>query len=123
MKQKQKQNKRLVTGSIIAFIIIALIYSFTGGESQDPKEARAQRIEKMFSPVNGEHKQLTEFIKSRMVNPGAYDHVETNFWDMDTAIIVNQKFTRKNELGEAVPGFIKASVDSLGNIRFILEER
>ncbi len=123
METNIKKRKRLFFFGIAGILILAVIYAVSGNEPADPREARKQRIEKMFSHINGEHKGLTTLIKDKMVDPNSYEHAETNYFDTGTEIIVNQEFTHKNEFGARVKGFAKAKVDTVGNVIAIIEQR
>jgi len=117
-----KANKRTIV-LIVSVFALAGIYAISGNGSSDPGKARKEKIEKMFNPWNGEHTKLKEMIKANMNDPESYEHIETTFSDLDTVIIVNQKYSGKNAFGGRVQGVVEASVDLSGNVISILEER
>lgn len=123
MSEPKPLKKKIYSFALGACIVLAAIYALSPDEELTPAEKRKQKIEAQFSPLNGEHKNLTKLIKQSMNDPKSYENIQTNYWDMDTAIIVNQEYTGTNALGGRVRGFIKASIDTNGNVISILESR
>lgn len=113
------KKSKFIYWSLGLFIAFAAVYSFIG---QPSAEVRERQISAQFSPIDGKHLKLAELIKQDLQNPGSYKNVETNFSDVDTAIIVNQQFSFEDENGTRKSGFVKALVDNKENV-IILERR
>lgn len=113
-------NKKIYYICIAVIIFSAGIYAFS---SNSPQDRRKELIEKLFDPRTGENYELTSFVKMHLQAPGTYKNEETNYWDNDSVIIVNQKYTAENAAGERFTGFIKAAVNEKGEIRSILDQR
>jgi hypothetical protein len=101
--------------AIFALTIVALSFD----KSEDPQDKRKREITAQFSPVTGENVKLTEFIKTSLNEPESYSNLKTTYWDVDTAVLVNQEFTFKNEYGGRSRGFIKALVKNDGQIKVV----
>jgi hypothetical protein len=124
--EKENKNKQTLKGAIIFFIIVAIIYFACGGSGDTKLTAEQQhkkRIEAQFSAWDGSHINLTKMIKQSMNDPGSYENVETKFFDMDTYVVVNQTYTGKNAYGGRVKAFVKAKIDTLGNVIEILDQQ
>jgi hypothetical protein len=79
---------------------------------EEKKEKRKEELRVCFSPWNGSHRNLTEFIKENMNDPDSYEHVETSYYDMTTYLIVNTTFRGNNQFGALVKNTIKAEVSA-----------
>lgn len=123
MKKEKKTNKKYALYTLIGFVLFAAVYSIASEGSKTPEEKRKEQIEKQFSPITGEHNNLTETIKRELSDPGSYKNLETNYSDIDTAIIVNQQYTFTNTFGGKDKGFVKAEIDLSGNVKRIIDKR
>lgn len=83
--------------------------------------SRTEQIESAFSPWDGSHRNLTEYIKKSMNDPSSYEHVETAYWDLKDHLVVLTTFRGKNALGATVTNSVKAEVDLDGNVAKIIE--
>jgi hypothetical protein len=113
--KKLTKNQIIILLSIVLFGIIMIVQQ----ENETPAGKRKKEIASQFSPFNGECYKLTELIKSNMNDPNSYENLETKFWDIDTAILVNQSYTGKNKFGGRVRGFVKAIVSNSGEVEII----
>lgn len=101
---------------IIAGVVALGAIMIASDETQTPRQ---KEIAAQFSPVNGECYKLTERIKQEMNDPNSYENIETKYWDVDTALLVNQSYTGKNQFGGRVRGFVKAIISNNGNVEII----
>lgn len=116
-------KNRKIAGWVIAIGTLLSILYFTATEKAPiPKDAHKALIEKQFNHLDGSHINLTERIKESMNDPESYENVNTNYEDRDSFIIVYQNYTGKNAFGGRVRGFVKAKVDTLGNVLSIIEQ-
>lgn len=113
-----KKAKNAIVGAAVVGIALFVFFSFT---NNDPGISHEKRIEQQFSPLNGEHINLTKQIKDAMPDPGSYQHKKTVFTDKDTVVIISQTFTGTNAAGEVVEQTVKAKADTLGNIIEIMQ--
>lgn len=113
--------KKLTKKQILILLSIPVIGAFMiiSKETQTPGEKRKEEITSQFSPVTGECYKLTELIKQSMKDPNSYENLNTKYWDLDTAILVNQEYTGKNQFGGRERGFLKATINQNGNISVI----
>lgn len=74
------------------------------------------RVKAQFSTWDGSHNNLEKFIKSRMHDPGSYEHVETNYLDRGDILIITTKFRGKNAFGARVLNTVQAKVDINGKV-------
>lgn len=126
MKEKTNSKKQNITGALVLVVIVAIIYATCSDSDAAPLSAAEQhkkRIEEQFSAWDGSHTNLKKMIKDNMNDPDSYENVETNYFDMDSFVIINQTYTGKNAFGGRVKGFVKAKADTLGNIIEIIEQR
>lgn len=117
------KNKKIATWVIIIGTLVSIIYFTSSEKTPTPQEARKARIEKQFSPSDGSHINLTKLIKESMNDPESYENVNTNYIDEDSIIVVSQSYTGKNAFGGRVKGYVRAKVDTLGNVLSILEQK
>lgn len=109
--------------AVIAFVLY-LIFGGSNDTDKKPKVlSHEERIKQQFNAWDGSHQNLTALVKKGMNDPNSYENVETTYFDRDSLLIVNQQYTGKNAFGGRVRGFVKAKVDTLGNVLEILEEQ
>lgn len=115
------KTKKLTANQKIVLISVALagVLMIAAKGSEPPQEKRKAEIASQFSPSTGENYKLTELVKATMNDPESYKNIETRYWDIDTAIIVNQQYTGTNQFGGRVRGFVKALVSNNGTIQVI----
>ncbi|WP_052731139.1 SHOCT domain-containing protein [Spirosoma radiotolerans] len=97
----------------IGFLAIGLQSLFgtkTPDKPKDPKEARREHVESLFSAYDGSHPQLEKAVKSAMKNPDSYEHVETRFRDDGSTIYVITTFRGTNSFGGVVPQRADATI-------------
>ena len=80
------------------------------------KAERQQKIQMMFSAWDGSHSGLKRLVKSNMNDPSSFDHVETNYSDKGSYILVQMRFRGNNSFGAKVLNIVTAKVDLDGNI-------
>jgi len=85
------------------------------------KQERFDKVEAQFSAWNGSHINLTKLIKQNMNDPSSYEHISTNYWDMNDHLVVLTKYRGNNAFGGKVAGYVKAKVDLNGNVIEIME--
>ncbi|HUM52138.1 MAG TPA: hypothetical protein PK431_09995 [Chitinophagales bacterium] len=85
-------------------------------------KGRKEKIEKLFSPWDGSHIELTRYIKKNMNDPDSYEHIETRFGDQGDYILVVTKFRGKNAFGGKVINTVTAKVDFDGNVLEIVSQ-
>jgi hypothetical protein len=85
-------------------------------KENDIKAERKHLIERQFSAWDGSNRNVEKYIKENMNDPSSYDHVETNYSDKGTFILVQTKFRGKNAFGAKVLQMATAKVDIEGNI-------
>lgn len=87
------------------------------------KERRIQMIERQFSPFDGSHSKLEDYIIRRMNDPDSYEHLRTTYEDHDIYVLVETTFRGKNAFGGKVINTIRAKADdSTGRILAIVED-
>ena len=70
-------------------------------------------IESQFSPWDGSHDELENFIKTKMNDPDSYEHVETGRWGHRSAndyYLVRTTFRGKNAFGGMIINSVTAKV-------------
>ncbi len=83
---------------------------------------RNKRIQGQFSTWDGSHRNLERFIKRAMNDPDSYKHVDTQYWDKGSYLIVKIVYRGKNAFGGIVKNFIKAKVSLDGQILQIIDK-
>lgn len=83
---------------------------------------RKEKIGNSFSAWDGSHIGLTEYIKSHMLNPKSYEHVETFYSDQGEHLLVFTTYRGSNAFGGIVPTTITAICDLNGNVSEIIEQ-
>lgn len=114
--------KKIIPISIVALLILFAFISFLPETKESKSQERKQKIESQFSIINGEHIELTKQIKDGLSDPGSFEHIETTYSDVDTAIFVVEKYSWMNAAGERERGLVKALVNNEGKIN-IIEKR
>lgn len=74
------------------------------------------KLEAQFSTWDGSHRNLEKLIKSKMHDPGSYQHVETNYLDRGNYLVVTSSFRGKNAFGALMLNTVRAKVDMNGNV-------
>lgn len=88
---------------------------------QQEAEERKKLIEEKFSPWDGSHRGLENYIKENMNDPDSYKHVETKYIDKKDHLFVITTFRGKNGFGGVVINSVTAEVDLNGNVLKIIE--
>lgn len=126
---------KLVIGIFAVFILLVVVAIAADDEPKssssankeetvaDKAEAKKKKIESQFSAWDGSHRNLEKLIKENLNDPGSYEHLETNYWDMDTAIVVRTEYTAKNAYGGRVRGAVKARYDLEGNLIEVIDSQ
>jgi len=81
-------------------------------------EKRASLIEGQFTAW-GAHRELQRILKTKLVDPGSYEHIETTYNDAGTNLMVFMKYRSRNGFGGMVIGQINARVTIEGEIEMI----
>lgn len=84
--------------------------------SQKEIEERKRKIESGFSAWDGSHNELEKYLKKVLNDPGSYEHIETNYWEMDSYLLVKMHYSAKNGFGGRVRGLITAKCDIDGSV-------
>jgi len=82
---------------------------------------RKEFVEKYFSPMDGSHVGVRDFIKENMNDPDSYDHVKTTYIDFSDYLVVTTKFRGKNKFGATVLQEKTFKVDYNGNVIEMLQ--
>jgi len=85
-------------------------------ERQKLADEREKTIKRQFSALDGSHKKLENFIKQTMKDPNSYEHVKTEYRDMDTYLLVKTTFRGRNSFGGVVINSVEAVIDIDGNV-------
>lgn len=72
---------------------------------------RREHLQQQFSAWDGSHRELNKAIKAMMHDPDSFDHVETQYWDMGSHLVVKTTYRGKNAFGAVVVNWIKAKVN------------
>lgn len=87
-----------------------------------PVEDKQTKINRQFSPWDGSHRQLKEYVKMGMNDPKSYEHVKTSYTIDDDMIHVMTVFRGKNAFGGIVTtsAFASFSIDGelIGDIKW-----
>ncbi len=87
-----------------------------------PAQIRKKRIEKVFSPWDGSHRNLERLVIKTMNDPDSYKHAETTYWDKGAYLIVKTVFRGKNAFGGTVKNWVKVKTDLDGNIVAVIDQ-
>jgi len=96
-------NSLAVFSGILVVLIVVIIVDDTmdaAERNKDPvaydkkleMEKRASLIERQFSPWNGSHRNLVREIKSRLIDPKSYEHIETTYYDSGDHLVVRTDY-------------------------------
>lgn len=133
-KQNKTQSK-LLKISLGLFILIGIIAIASDDDASDSKgtiteitiegksKAKQKKIESQFSAWDGSHRNLEKLIKENLNDPDSYEHLKTNYWDMDSLIVVRTEYTAKNGFGGRVQGAVKARFDLEGNLIEVIDSQ
>jgi predicted nucleic acid-binding Zn ribbon protein len=77
---------------------------------------RKKEVEAAFSPWDGSHRKLTQYIKDNMNDPKSYEHVETRYRDDGDYITVMTTFRGKNSFNATVKNTVTAQCSIDGNV-------
>lgn len=120
-QQIKKRKKNLLIGfAVFVLLISGLIYISSSGEERPP--TRQEKINELFSVFDGSHRNLEKIIIDNLNDPDSYEHIETQYNDNDTSLVIQTTYTAKNALGGTVKKVIVAESDTLGNIIRIISE-
>ena len=82
----------------------------------DEQKKKDELIKKQFSPWDGSHRNLTNFIKDNLKDPDSYEHIKTVYFDKGDHLIVITSYRGNNSYGGKVVESITAKVDFKGNV-------
>jgi hypothetical protein len=82
---------------------------------------RKAKIKALFSGWDGSLQNLEKLVKSRMYDPGSYEHVQTSYQDKLDYLLVLTTFRAKNQLGAKALNTVRAKVDFNGNVLQIVD--
>lgn len=128
-----KRKKRWIWGCLGGFVLLMLI---GGSQDQDDsdrsprspaeeaaaaKQVRLETITKGFNPWDGSHRNLTRFLKEKMLrDPDSYEHIETHYIDKGDHLLVTTKFRSKNGFGGMNQQTVLVKADLDGNVVQVL---
>jgi hypothetical protein len=83
--------------------------------TDEPAKTRSERIDALFSPIDGSFEPLVQQTKRELLDPESIEPVRTKYIDNGTNVIqVEMIFRAKNAYGIAVPGRAVGTMDSTG---------
>ncbi|MCK4843318.1 MAG: hypothetical protein KAT04_15775 [Methylococcales bacterium] len=100
----------LAFGFIMGLLVVASPSSNPSSSSNSQQSSVENKITSQFSSWNGEHRNLTKYIKYNMKDPGSYEHVETRF-STGSDLIVITRYRGKNSFGAYNVDTVKARID------------
>ena len=108
--------KKLSTGWKIFLFSTVLIWVFIlaavfVSNEDTPEDVAKQKIEKLFDPWDGSHRELTKVIKSNLRDPDTYEHIETTYEINGDSVNVMTKYRAKNGFGGHVVETVTAITD------------
>lgn len=118
---------KVLTGALFLTVIffLVLLLKTCGGSDKPPltaEQKHQKQLEAQFSSLTGEHRNLAYVLQKSMNDPDSYEHVKTNYWDMQDSIVLKTTIRGKNGFGAKVVKTYRAVSDMEGNIRNITEE-
>jgi hypothetical protein len=125
--EKNKGRNKWVN-AILAIVVILVILAKCSSEDSSktntpPKTAEQISIEKQFSPWDGKHLKLYQFLKENLKDPDSLEHIETEYkknfdknGQFNNTLTVTTKYRAKNSFGGYVVEQISADCDIDGNI-------
>lgn len=87
------------------------------------KAARIKRIEQGFSAWSGEHRKLTELLKSSLKDPDSYEHEKTIYVDKGSYLVVITTYRAKNSFGALDLGMITAKTSIDGDVLEVINTK
>lgn len=87
----------------------------------ETESMRQDLVRLAFSPFDGSHRKLVEFVKSTMNDPKSFEHVETKYVDQGQTLLVTMTFRGSNSFGGIIKDQIIAIVDLEGKVLQVLE--
>lgn len=102
---------------IFILIIVLSVYFWSDRTPSIPLTP----IQQQFSAWDGEHINLTRFIKEKMNDPSSFDHISSTYVDHWTYLIVTETYRGKNAFWAKIIDKTVAKVDMSWNILSILK--
>lgn len=109
MKKLSTGWKIFIYGSVFIWILIISAVIFSNEDS--PQEIEQQKIDRLFSPYNGSHIELTKLIKSNLKDPDSFEHIKTSYEIKGDTIFVLTRYRAKNTFGGVVNESVNAITD------------
>lgn len=97
------------------FIFVAVSVLATCFGEPEPL-SRQQRIEKLFSPIDGTLPALVDTVKDHMAAPQSFEAIQTRYTDMGTTLVVQMDFLAANYYGVQLRHRAVATTDTLGHV-------
>lgn len=113
----------VVIGGIILFSMVFGSPTQNQSQPRTPEQIRTQQIQQHFSAWNGAHEGLEPLVKSQLLSPDSYEHIETRYTDRGEYLIVTMKYEASNAFGVKIRQFVKAKTTIDGKVLEILEAR
>lgn len=101
---------------IISVFCVLLIGCSVIGDDHEIVDKRPVWIKSQFSTVDGSHKKLEKFVKSKMRDPNSYEHISTGYIQYDDILDIYMEYKEKNTLGIVESKKIIATVDKSGDM-------
>ncbi|MNK08397.1 hypothetical protein D3C87_263320 [compost metagenome] len=90
-------------------------------ESETVQDGSEKDINKQFSPWDGSHFKLEEYVKNNMKNPDSYEHVSSEYKARDNYLEVHLTYRGTNSYNAVVTEKVIAKCDlSTGNVLEII---
>lgn len=115
-EKEQRRNKSYAVGCLTLLLIGLLGSLLEEKPPKPPVDPRKEMIMRQFSSWDGSHPGLVEYVKSQMLNPSSFEHVETFYRDEGDHLLVTMKYRGTNLFGAVVTNQIWAKVDFEGNV-------
>jgi len=79
-------------------------------------------LDSQFSNIDGHHKKLQEYIKSKLHDPSSYQHISTEYKEVNDHLEVLLTYRAKNSYNALVTNRVKAKCDlNTGDVLKIIE--
>lgn len=93
-------------------------YKYDETKVSQAKKERQELVEKAFSPYDGSHRKLTDYIKAHMNDPESFEHVETTYIDRpgNGYVEVKEIFRGKNAYNATVLNTVWAKCKVEGDV-------
>ena len=115
--------KKVIVAIAVALTTVACLGDSTPRNADGSlKTERQIKLEKTFDAWDGSHIKLTKLIKSNMIDPSSYEHVETLYRDDKNSIFVRTKYRGKNAFGGKVTNTVEANVSIRGNVIDVISQ-